>query len=86
MIKFYQVKMPNGETWRVPLSVIEKSVIDCFGELPSYMAEGDHIDHDYAEEWAQNNMNWSDVKEHAELVERDVDYEDYWCNGEGQIV
>lgn len=86
MSKFYQVKMSNGETWRIPLSLIEKSVVDCYGDLPSHMTEGANLDPDYAEDWAKNNMNWSDVKDCAELVESDIDYEDYWCNGEGCIV
>ena len=82
MSKFYQVKMSNGETWQVPVSLILDDMREYYNEdVDSPVAcEDDIVD------WAQNNMNWSDVKDCAELVESDIDYEDYWCNGEGQIV
>lgn len=39
-------------------------------------------------DWASNNMNWSDVKNHAVCVEfpdDNVDYDDGWCNGAYEI-
>ena len=39
-----------------------------------------------AEDWAKNNMNWSDVESHAECVEKgNVHYEDGWRNGDVTI-
>ena len=85
---FYEVKMSNGETWRVPLSLIEHSIESHYGSIPDYMSYRGHLKSESAEDWAKNNMFWSEVKDHAELVHSnaDLDYEDYWCNGEGCIV
>lgn len=37
-------------------------------------------------DWAVNNMNWRDVKDHAIQIERpSLDYEDGWVNGEYEV-
>jgi hypothetical protein len=95
--KKYTIKMPDGSVWAVPISVIaedharehaaefeggyEESLQE--DTLPLFCAD-DYKIHD----WASNNMDWEDVKEHAVLVEpamRGVDYQEGWVNGDWSI-
>jgi len=42
----------------------------------------------YLEDWATNNMNWSDVRSKAVKVEkpRPIDYQEGWLNGSKKVV
>lgn len=88
MSKFYQIEMPNGETWRIPISAIEDHIIARYGEIPQRMKNGDSIYSSDAKFWAYHEMNWSDVKDHAELVNSNIDYEKFWSIGtrKGEVI
>ena len=75
--------MPDNSRWAVPMNVIEDSIKKefevCDEDIDSY-DDFDFID------WAQNNMNWEDVKQFAERVlSPTCDYQDGWCNGDKKI-
>ena len=43
---------------------------------------------DEVQDWAENNMNWDDVKAHTKKVNdnKDVDFQEGWVNGEKEVV
>jgi hypothetical protein len=96
--KLYIVKMPNGESWSVPVSVIAwdraKNYAEEFDGDVKRSLEEDTVplfeeDNYEIRDWAQNNMNWDDVKEHAKLYSspraHDVNWQEGWCNGDYTI-
>ena len=89
----YIITMPNQSKWKLPVRVIAESRAQHYlGAFPSMTQAMDDTrelfeSDDYEiEDWAKNNMNWSDVREHAQMVEEgDIDYEEGWANGEVEI-
>lgn len=82
----YMITMPNGDVYSVPLSCIAESYSNYYGMKTEEVI--DHFTHVHyvAEEWAKNNMNWSDVADYAKLELRgEVDFQEGWCNGEAEI-
>lgn len=95
MEKRLEVTMPDGSVWAVPVSVIAEhratERADEFGgdavrslnedTLPLFSMD------DYAiEDWAENNMNWEDVRGVAALIlVPPVDYQEGWVNGKKQV-
>lgn len=94
--KKYVTTMPDGSKWAIPVTVIAadranyyakefdgdagKSLHDDTG--PLFEADDFEI-----EDWAQNNMNWADVKDHAECIEPSkCDFQDGWMNGAHEIL
>lgn len=99
MTKVLEVEMPDGSVWGVPVDVIarnraahyagefdgdiEKSLVE--DTLPLF-AEDDYE----IEDWAVNNMNWTDVAAHAIRL-RDAapmtpdDFQDGWVTGEKSV-
>lgn len=105
MTKYLQVTMPNGERWAVPISIIAHSRAtyyadkdakedglsqeerdELYKEEYSYTMEDKYEIHD----WAPNNMNWVDVREHAIRIgpvePTDRDFQEGWINGEKKII
>jgi len=93
--KKYLTKMSNGQTWAVPVRVIAEnraqyyaakdgvSVEKSLNEDTLPLFESDDYE---VEDWAQNNLNWDDVKHVAELVESGgFDWDDGWINGDHDI-
>ena len=94
--KFLRITMPDQSKWDVPVMLIARNRAD------HYKSEfGDDIERSLAEDtiplfdsddyeiedWASNNMNWDEVKEHAVRAEDgEVDYQEGWVNGEKEIV
>lgn len=94
--KYMTIEMPDSSVWKVPVAIIADHRAEC------YKSEfgGDHTrslkedtlplfeeDHYNIEDWAANNMNWSDVVAHAQIVRQgECDYEDGWCNGDKNII
>lgn len=88
----YRVEMEEGSKWDVPVQVIADSRDEHYqeddedtigairdGELPAGEIQ----------DWAGNNMNWSDVEAfavRAEVTPKKIDWEEGWCNGEKEIV
>lgn len=94
--KKYVVMMPDGSRWAVPVRVIAEDYAGYYYKKGAYgsFAEALAVTEEYFEDeleikdWAQNNMNWEDVEEHAKLYappSNAVDYQEGWCNGEVEI-
>lgn len=95
--KFMTIKMPDGSTWAVPVRVIAedraKYYADEFDGSVEKSLEEDTAplfeEDDYAiEDWAANNMDWSDVEEFAKELEeeKEVDFQEGWVNGDKEII
>lgn len=92
----YIIEMANGERWSVPVRVIAhnraKHYASEFGGDEERSLLEDTIplfeDDNYAiEDWAKNNMNWSDVEPFALLHSSgNTDYEIGWTNGAVEII
>ena len=95
-MKMLKIEMPNGSEWVVPVKIIarnraahyaheydgdiEKSLSD--DTMPLFESNDDEV-----EDWAANNMNWVDVKEHAKLLESsEYDLQDGWVNGDKSVI
>jgi len=95
MSKHLFVTMPDESVWAVPVEIIARNraahyAHECGGDIERSLAEDTMplFEHDpyEVEDWAANNMNWSDVVEHAVLVEQgETDYEEGWANGEKEV-
>ena len=92
MKKYMTIEMPDGSWWKVPVAIIASNRAEAYkGEfdgdvfrslnedtIPLFSSDEYEI-----EDWAQNNMNWSDVSAHAVLVSSgSTDYQEGWVNGE----
>lgn len=97
MDKFLEVRMPDNSLWHVPVDVIARNRAENYaheydGDIEKSLAE-DTIplfsSYSYeVEDWAANNMNWSDVRESAFKAEAEeqVDYQEGWINGDKRVV
>ncbi len=98
-MKYLRVKMSDGSKYDIPVSIIAANRADNYrndfdGDIDKSLKENtmplfDSSDYEI-EDWAENNMNWSDVKEYATQVVGDegddVDFQDGWVNGEKEII
>lgn len=97
--KTYRIKMPDGSVWGVPVRVIAhnrakyyaKNHPDMGGDFEKSLNEDTiplfESDHSEIEDWAKNNMYWSEaVEEAVEIIEApSPDFEEGWMNGEATI-
>lgn len=94
--KLLVITMPDTSKWSVPVEVIARHraaeyASEFGGDIERSLAE-DTIpyfeDDDYnVEDWAANNMNWSEVAAHAKLVEQgECDFQEGWINGEKEVI
>lgn len=92
-----RVKMPDGSTWAVPIEVIARDRAKHYahefdGDIEKALQEDTYPlfeSDDYEiEDWAANNMNWTDVRPFAQLISgaAEVDYQEGWVNGDHLIV
>lgn len=92
MKRIYAVTMDNGDIYGIPASVIADNYAkyyqnhgeDYQGNYNTMMDWFDKEDYEFAD-WAKNNMDWDDVKEHATLLEHrheSTDFQEGWINGE----
>lgn len=96
MAKHLQITMPDGSKWAVPVEVIAMN-------RATYYAKNDGItveeslnkdtyplfesDEFEIEDWAANNMNWSDVEHLAVCTGKgEVDFDDGWANGDKAVI
>ena len=99
MKKLYTIEMPDKSIWGVPVEIIARSRASFYAydynndvELSLEKDTLPLFDSDYYEilDWAENNMNWEDVVEHAILLQNPptyhVDYQEGWLNGEKHVV
>lgn len=92
----YVTTMENGQKWGVPVGRIAYN-------RAHYYAKNDGISFDDSlkndtiplfesdafeiEDWAQNNMNWSDVESCAFLIsDAECCFQEGWCNGDHEII
>lgn len=96
--KFLKVTMPDGSKWKVSIRVIAEHRARYFGSEPKHtfecalkntleLFEDDEYE---VEDWASNNMDWSDVEKHAERIKDQglsvEELQEGWVNGEKEIV
>lgn len=93
MHKLMTVKMPDGSTWAVPVSMIAmdraKHYASEFGGDVERSLQEDTLPlfekDDYAiEDWAKGNMDWSDFDGYQVKVNEapPIDFQEGWLNGE----
>lgn len=93
-----QVEMDDGSLWNVPATQIADSRANYYSDTAD---ESDYDVDVYVSEfvftlkneealidWAENNMDWSDVAPFAYQVKppRNVDYQDGWTNGMKDLI
>lgn len=96
MMKMLKVEMPDGSKWGVPVEIIAKNRAEYYadeydGDVECSLAEDTmplfESDDYEVEDWACNNMNWSDVNGYAKLLEPSkCDFQEGWLYGEKSIV
>lgn len=93
--KELHITMPDESVWAVPVELIANHRAEYYahefgGDVQRSLAE-DTLPlfraNDYEiEDWASNNMNWSNVQHAARCVKTgDVDYQEGWVNGEKSV-
>lgn len=90
--KELHITMPDSSVWAVSVQLIATNRAEYYakefgGDVHRSLAEDTmplfRADDFEIEDWAANNMNWSDVSHAARCVTAgDVDYDDGWANGE----
>jgi hypothetical protein len=94
--------MGDGSLWVIPFGIIANNRAEHYAKRDSHAISGQEYDRIYKEEyeytissrgelidWAENNMNWSDVEGNATkfaIIEKEVDYQNEWLNGEKDVV
>ncbi len=91
----YVTTMSDGQKWAVPVERIAFNHAHYYakrdgisfdetlkrGTIPLF--ENDHFE---IEDWAQNNMDWSDVVKYARIIDDPAcDFQEGWVNGEHSI-
>ena len=92
--KLIYVERPDGSIWSVPAHLVADHRAKHYAEIDAdttYEAEYEFTVNDEYEllDWAENNMNWSDVVSYAVEVEvslRAVEYQEGWVNGRSLVV
>lgn len=93
-MKKIKVNFENGETYEIPLECIAKNRADYYKEKGdkdfNYQEEVDFVMNDSYEgiDWAENNMDWSYVKDFAKKVSEQsvIDLEEQWTNAKKEII
>ena len=91
----FRVTMPDNSIWAVPVMIIAKHRAANYAkEFNGELLESLKIDtkplfedDEYEiENWATNNMNWSDVADSAKLIKQgESDYQEGWMNGKKSV-
>lgn len=91
--KELRVTMPDLSVWAVPAILIAENRSRFYAERDpdtTYEEEMCYVLNDDPElmDWAESNMDWEDVKDHARQVEAagSVDYQYGWVNGDKDVV
>lgn len=94
--KYFQVTFSDGITYSIPVDLIVDSYVNYYSTKNK---DGVQLAKEWAiklfnndpfeiEDWAQNNMDWEDVKDHAIIIFESkpvVNYDKEWCNAEVKI-
>lgn len=96
--KDYRVTMPDGSVWSVPVDVIAINRAKFYVEEGEFVSIGDSLREDTIplfsgddyeiQDWAKNNMCWSEVSAIAAMVSPAtfVSMREGWINGQAEIV
>jgi hypothetical protein len=93
MHKLMTVEMPDGSKWGVPVEMIARNRAAHYahefdGDVERSLTEDTmplfEVDDYEVEDWAMNNMNWSDFDGHQVKVADapEPDFQEVWINGE----
>lgn len=88
--------MPDGSKWDVPAEVIAAHRAAYYSkttdandvDFKSEFAVAMYDEYELSD-WAENNMNWSDVATHAKRVESnpsEPDYQEGWVSGLKEVI
>lgn len=94
MKRYYAITMENGDVYGVPAEIIARHYAGYYQEYGESFEDNydammhwfDTNDYEFAD-WAKNNMDWDDVKDHAVLLEKsekEIDFQEGWINGKFQ--
>lgn len=93
--KELHITMPDGSVWAVPVQLIATNRAEYYarefgGDFNRSLAEDTlplfRSDDFEIEDWAANNMNWSDVQHAAKCISQgDVDFQEGWVNGDKEV-
>lgn len=92
--------MSNGSKWDVPFLIIASYRAKYYARKDSGKTSGEEYERIYQAEmkigmeeeemmvdWAENNMDWSDVKEYSsKFSDAEPDFQDGWVNGEKEVI
>lgn len=95
--KLLSVEMPDGSKWGVPVDMIARHRAMHYahkfgGDVERSLTEDTmpifKSDDYFIEDWAENNMNWSDFEGHQFKLsdEEPPDFQDAWVNGNKKVV
>lgn len=98
MSKFIIIEFSDGE-YKIPADIVAKNRAEYYAKLDSENGDGEY-DAIYKEEyeivmkddyelidWAENNMNWSDVSDHAQQISvaDNIDHDYEWTNADKRV-
>ena len=98
--KFLKVTMPDGSKWKVPVRIIAEHRAKYYFERDIFKSLSESLKEDtlplfeedecVIEDWASNNMDWSDVEKYATRVKDKglsaEDLQEGWINGMKEII
>jgi hypothetical protein len=91
--KFLVIEMEDGSEWAVRVADIAAYRANYYAKknrlpYPECLVKTMTLFEDdfEIEDWAANNMNWTDVEDVAQCIQfAQVDMQEGWCNGEKSI-
>ena len=97
MTKLLTCVMADGTKWGVPVSIIARNRAEHYahefgGDVERSLAEDTiplfDADAYEVQDWAVNNMNWSDFNGHHVKLENAVtcDFENDWMHGDKEVI
>lgn len=82
--------MSDRSEWDIPIEIIAEDIAKHYSDNEDeYQTEFDDAmkDSSMLIEWADNNLNWSDVESHAKIHKHGfVDYQEEWANVEKYVI
>ena len=95
-MKMLTTKQPDGSVWGVPVELIARDRAKHYahefgGDIERSLREDTwpcFADEFEIADWAQNNMNWSDVQSSAKCITSapEPDFQEGWMNGDKHII
>lgn len=93
--KVYVITMSDGSQWEIPVDIIacnraefykkefDNDIQKSLDDDTAVLFEEDEYE---VEDWAKNNMNWSDVKDNAKCIKfPESDYHEDWLNEDAAV-